>query len=57
MQPEHIVAIGGIVALIGGFITVYGGIRVSQQQTDDARKLYRKTKAFDKSREAIVFAI
>ena len=40
MKPEHIVAIGGIVALIGGFITVYGGIRVSQHQTDDARKLY-----------------
>ncbi len=40
MKPEHIVAIGGIVALIGGIITVYGGIRTSQQQTDDANKLY-----------------
>jgi hypothetical protein len=40
VKPEHIVAIGGIVALIGGIITVYGGIRTSQQQTDDANKLY-----------------
>ena len=40
MKPEVIVAIGGIVAVIGGLITVYGGYRTSQQQTDDANKLY-----------------
>jgi hypothetical protein len=40
MKPELIVAVGGIVAVVGGLITVYGGYRTSQQQTEDARKLF-----------------
>jgi hypothetical protein len=39
MKPELIVAIGGIITLAGAAISIYGGYRTGQQQTEDAKKL------------------
>jgi len=39
MKPEIIVAVGGIVTLVGAAISIYGSLRTGQQQTEDAKKL------------------
>jgi hypothetical protein len=39
VKPELIVALGGIVTLIGAGISIYGGYRTGQQERDDAKRL------------------
>jgi hypothetical protein len=40
MKPELIVAIGGIVTLIGGGLSIWGGYKTFQQQAEDAKQIY-----------------
>ena len=39
MKPESIVALGGVITLIGAAISIYGSLWTGQQQTTDAKKL------------------